>query len=83
MTTAKRRAPRPPDGGDIVVGALARVLDRVCDRLAAQGLADAADLVADLADAAHDYVACPRHSAAGPGSGRARLRSPGQTGPRR
>jgi len=83
MTTAERRAPRPPDGGDIVVDALARALDRVRDRLAAEGLADAADLVADLGDAAHDYVACARHSAARPGLERARLRSPGQTGPRR
>lgn len=46
------------EAGGIVVGSLARVLDPMRDRLAAEGLADAADLVADLADAAHHFAAC-------------------------
>jgi hypothetical protein len=58
MTLPEGHAPLPPDGGGIVVGALARVLDRTRDRLAAEGLTEAADLVADLADTAHHFAAC-------------------------
>lgn len=47
---------RDPDPGDLVVVLLADTLARMCDRLAADGFARAAELVADLADIAHDYA---------------------------
>jgi hypothetical protein len=53
-------ASRARDGGDVVVAALATVLGRTRDRLAAEGLTDAAELVADLAEAAHDYLGSRR-----------------------
>ena len=75
----------PSDGGDVVVAALATVLGRTRDRLAAEGLADAAELVADLAEAAHDYLGGrPARSGRGVGSvGPQNGRGSGSAGTRR
>jgi hypothetical protein len=48
---------RPPDLGDLVVVLLAGSLAGLCDRLAADGFSDAAELVADLVEVADGYVA--------------------------
>jgi hypothetical protein len=48
---------RPPDLGDLVVVLLAGSLAGLCERLAADGFSDAAELVADLVEVADEYVA--------------------------
>ena len=47
---------REPDLGDLVVVLLVGTLAGLRDRLAADGFPSAAELVADLADAADDYI---------------------------
>jgi hypothetical protein len=48
--------PRIPDLGDLVVVLLAGTLAGLRDRLAEDGFAPAAELVADLVDIADDYL---------------------------
>lgn len=50
------RAPEPPDLGDLVVVLLAGTLAGLRDRLLDDGFERAAELVADLTDAADDYL---------------------------
>lgn len=51
------RAPaREPDLGDLIVILLASTMAGVRDRLAADGFASAAELVADLVDVVDDYL---------------------------
>lgn len=51
---------RTPDLGDLVIVLLASTLAGLRDRLASDGFVDAADLVADLIEAADGYVARDR-----------------------
>ena len=51
---------RTPDLGDLVIVLLASTLAGLRDRLASDGFVDAADLVADLIEAAYGYVARDR-----------------------
>lgn len=47
---------REPDLGDLIVILLASTMAGVRDRLAADGFASAAELVADLVDVVDDYL---------------------------
>jgi hypothetical protein len=50
------RQPGAPDLGDLVVVLLASALAGLSDRLAVDGFTSAADLLADLVEAADDYL---------------------------
>lgn len=54
--TPTRPPKKAPDAGDLMVILLAGTLAALRDRLAADGLGDAAELVGDLTEIAHDYT---------------------------
>ena len=52
----EERGREAPDAGDLIVAVLAGTLAALRDHLAVEGFEDAAELVADLADVADDYI---------------------------